>query len=513
MSDLRYMKLGRGPGSTWFFVYNIPPDLRGRPQFMSSRGKPMTKITESLGTTDVEKAREVRDRRLAYWARQFRMMRQGPSEEDIQEEAIVLYRAAVAARKSTDLEFSALQAKRLNLPDDYLERLDRAIEISAADHIAEFCGRIGIQLQPKTEPYRKIGKEFLTVLTAAGALSGMLPLPDGQLLLGWSQQPTPQIEPPVPSEPKPVTAPPPKAKGAETFAEAAAIYLNSELKDGVKAATVAEYRRKIAAFEHKDKPLRLVTRGMAADFLDGLKVSKRTRNLYAALFSAVYRSAIRRERASVNPFADQRINGVGKVHYEPFEDAEIGKLFADAEPQIAPAAHTTATALPWFVRIGAFTGMRREEIAALMADDIRRDGDVWYFNIRDGKTANATRTVPVHSALVKAGLLRYRDALPSGSRLFPGLKARASKDGKLGAALGDSFEAMRKRLGIVRRGVNFHSLRHTVGDRLRQAGVTREDIAAVLGHTTSDVTTATYGHRGPGLKRLQVIIEKLRYPR
>ena len=30
-SDLRYMKLGRGPGSTWFFVYNIPKDLRGHP--------------------------------------------------------------------------------------------------------------------------------------------------------------------------------------------------------------------------------------------------------------------------------------------------------------------------------------------------------------------------------------------------------------------------------------------------------------------------------------------------
>jgi len=507
--DLRYMKRGRGPATTWFFVLSIPPDLRGHPRFMTSRGKPMTKITESLGTKDPDKAREVRDRRLAYWARQFRMMREGPSDEDIQEEAIALYRAAVAARKSTDLEFSALQAKRLNLPDDYLERLDRAIEISAADHIAEFCGRIGIALQPKTEPYRKIGREFLTVLTAAGALSGMLPLPDGQLLLGWSQQPTPVLEPPVPSEPK--AAPPPKTKGAETFADAAAIYLNSELKDGVKDATVAEYRRKIAAFEHKDKPLRMITRGQAADFLDGLKVSKRTRNLYAALFSAVYKSAIRRERASANPFAEQRINGVGKVHYEPFEDAEIGKLFADAEPQVAPAAHTTATALPWVIRIGAFSGMRREEIAALMADDIKRDGEVWYFHIRSGKTANASRAVPVHSALAKAGLLRYRDALPSGSRLFPGLKARASKDGKLGAALGDSFEAMRKRLGIVRLGVNFHSLRHSVGDRLRQAGVPREDIAAVLGHATSDVTTGTYGHRGPGLHRLQVIIEKLCY--
>ena len=82
-SDLRYMKLGRGPGSTWFFVYNIPKDLRGNPRFMTSRGKPMTKITESLGTTDPEKAREVRNQRIVYWDRQFRMLLRGPSEDDL----------------------------------------------------------------------------------------------------------------------------------------------------------------------------------------------------------------------------------------------------------------------------------------------------------------------------------------------------------------------------------------------------------------------------------------------
>ncbi len=39
--DLRYMKSGRGAGTNWFFVYNIPPELRGHPQFMTRRGKPI----------------------------------------------------------------------------------------------------------------------------------------------------------------------------------------------------------------------------------------------------------------------------------------------------------------------------------------------------------------------------------------------------------------------------------------------------------------------------------------
>ena len=77
-SDLRYMKLGRGPGSTWFFVYSIPQPLRGLPRFTTGRGKPMTKITESLGTTDPETARQRRNERLIYWDRQFRMLQHGP---------------------------------------------------------------------------------------------------------------------------------------------------------------------------------------------------------------------------------------------------------------------------------------------------------------------------------------------------------------------------------------------------------------------------------------------------
>jgi hypothetical protein len=51
---------------------------------------------------------------------------------------------------------------------------------------------------------------------------------------------------------------------------------------------------------------------------------------------------------------------------------------------------------------------------------------VWFFDIRDGKTDSAERVVPVHHALIDAGLLKYRAALHPGSRLFPGLKGRAS---------------------------------------------------------------------------------------
>jgi integrase len=507
-ADFRYMKR---PRQTWFFVYNIPPDLRGHSRFVTATGRPMDKITESLGGKDPDKAREIRNQRMAYWDRQFRMMREGPSEDDIREEAIALYRAAVIARKDSDAEVAALQAQRLKLPDDYLGRLDRAIEIGAADHIKDFCQRIGITLEPQTEPYRKVGLEFLRALTAGGHWGAMLPMPEGELFLGWTQ-PSPlvaKIEPPT-SDPKPIPAPPPKG-AAETFAAAAAIYLKTELRDDVKAATVEEYRRKIDTFPHKDKPLRAITRGMAAEFLDGLPVAKRTRNLYAALFNAIYKSAIRREKANANPFDGQRLKGVAQNHYEPFSDDEIATLFSCAKFEVAPDKHTTATALPWASLISAYTGLRRDEIASLRADDIKRTDNIWYFDIRDGKTENAERVVPVHHVLIDTGLLKYRNALPNGSRLFPSLKGSPSAPDKIGKTLGYAFEAWRKHLGITRPKVNFHSFRHCVGDRLRKAGVAKDDRGFLLGHADVEIQNKVYGHDGPGLHRLQAIVEKISY--
>jgi integrase len=515
-ADFRYMKR---PRQTWFLVYNIPPDLRGHPRFVTANGKPMDKITESLGTKHPDVARENRNQRIAHWDRQFRMLRHGPSEADIQEERLAVYLAALKAEEAETVPKPPARVLRDSLTDSdpagyYLERIDHAIKWQVAAEIADYGRRAGIELEPGTKPYRKIGIEFIKARLAARRRDSWLPVPDGRIIREQDQrlQPLPVIEPPVASERALAPAPPPPTKkGAETFADAAAIYFKTELADDVKAATVQEYRRKIDAFPHKDKPLRTITRGMAAEFLDGLPISKRTRNLYAALFSAVYKSAIRREKANANPFEGQRLKGVAQVHYEPFTDEELATLFADAKLEIAPEKHTTPTALPWCALIAAYTGCRRDEIASLMASDLRQTDDVWFFDIRDGKTDNAERVVPVHHALLDAGLLRYRDALPKGSRLFPSLKGPPSAPDRLGKPLSYAFEVWRKRLGIVRKGVVFHSFRHTVGDRLRKAGVAKDDRGFLLGHADVEMQNKVYGHDGPGLHRLQEIVERLSY--
>jgi integrase len=533
-SDLRYMKLGRGPGSTWFFVYNVPKDLRGHPRFMTSRGKPMTKVTESLETTDPEKARQLRNRRLDYWDRQFRMLRDGPSEDDIREEMVEIYRNTLKAEAEATLpKHLRADFKYMNYlahPGgplwegierlDYNERLDLAIQMQVAAELADYCRRSDTLLEPGTESYRKVGIEFIKAKIAAG--QGFLPMPEGRDILGSEQSlpPLPKIEPPIPAVPRPITDPPPPKRLTETFSEAFERYLATEL-DGTSEETITDYRRKVKIFTDKvsDLPLGKITDHLAVEFLDDhllgeRKVSPRTRNGYAMLFSAVYKCAIRRKKATANPFEGQRIKAA-TVHYEPFTDQEIATLFADAKFEVAPAKHKTATALPWACLISAYTGCRLEEVAQLKAADIKQTDSIWYFEFchdGNGKTEAATRVVPMHCELLDKGLLRYRNALPKDSMLFPGLKGRSSKPGKLGPKLGDAFKWWRKQLGIVRPGVNFHSFRHTVGDRLRKAGVPEDDRAALLGHEDERITSRVYGHDGPGLHRLRAIVDKIIYP-
>jgi integrase len=519
-SDLRYMKLGRGPGSTWFFVYNIPKDLRGHPRFMTSRDKPMTKITESLETTDPEKAREVRERRLAHWRRQFRILREGPSEDDIREEQIEIYRAALKAEAEENNPYRNLHNAFITA-ENYPHELDRAIEYQAQAEIIRWCRNADIVLEPGTEPYRNLGIAFIKAKIAAGVKGAFLPTPDGREIRGSEQHlpPLPKIEPPIPAEPKPITDPAPPKKFTETFSEAFERYLATEL-DGTRAETVATHRRKTKVFIDKigDLPLGKITDHMAVAFLDDYlrnerKVSARTRNEYARLLGAVFKCAMRRKKATANPFDGQRTKAA-TVHYEPFTDQELATLFTDAKFEVAPAKHKTATALPWAALISAYTGCRRGEVAQLKATDIKQNDGIWYFEFcqdGNGKTKAATRIVPLHHALIDAGLLRYRDALPSGSMLFPGIKGRQSRGGKLGENLGDAFNWWRNKLGVNRPGVNFHSFRHTVGDRLRKAGVPEDDRAALLGHEDERITSRVYGHDGPGLHRLQAIVEKISY--
>jgi integrase len=315
-----------------------------------------------------------------------------------------------------------------------------------------------------------------------------------------------------------------RAPAGETISRAAEAWYAELTRDETAAprdTTLGGYRLRVRAFVDAagDVPLTEVTRAKASDFLAGLKVKNRTRNAYATTLKCVFECARRRGRfTGDNPFDGMKAKVAGSS-YQPFTVGELQTLFNSMPREVEPKKHTPDTALPWVALIAAFSGMRLEEIAQLKTSDIREEGvnggRFWCIDIHNGgdnklKNETSARLIPVHSALVHAGLLAYVKALPKGP-LFPGLVRRESKGGKVGARLGELFRKKLVALKLKRDGLCFHSFRHTVATALRRASVLQEDAARVLGHAVEGESYGTYAQAGPELIDVKATVEKIKY--
>ena len=314
---------------------------------------------------------------------------------------------------------------------------------------------------------------------------------------------------------------PPTGETVSQAAEAWYAELTRDKSTAPRGTTLDGHRLRVRAFTDKcgDVPLADVTRAMASDFLTALKVSNRTRNAYATTLKCVFECARRRGRfTGDNPFDGMKAKVAGSS-YQPFTVAELQTLF-DAMPRdVRPTKHTPDTALPWVALIAAFSGMRLEEIAQLTTADVRDErangATVTIIDVHNGgenklKNETSARLIPVHSALVRAGLLDYVKALKAGP-LFPGLTRRESKGNKVGARVGELFRKKLVALKLKRDGLCFHSFRHNVSNSLDVAGVPQSDAARVLGHAVSGMSYGTYSQAGPGLKRVAAVVEMIAY--
>jgi integrase len=317
----------------------------------------------------------------------------------------------------------------------------------------------------------------------------------------------------------------PASAAGETVSQAAEAWFAELTQDKTAAprdTTLGGHRLRVRVFVKKcgDLPLTEVTRVTASDFLAALKVSNRTRNAYATTLKCVFDCARRRGRfTGDNPFDGMKAKKVKGSSYEPFTVAELQTLFDNLPREVRPKKHTPDTAMPWVALIALYTGMRLEEIAQLTTADVREEtangARVWCIDVHNGgdnklKNETSARLIPIHSELVRAGLLAYVKALKAGP-LFPGLTRRASKGNKVGARVGELFRKKLVALKLKREGLCFHSFRHTVAGRLDAAGVPQSDAARVLGHAVAGMSYGTYSQAGPGLKRVAAVVEEIKY--
>lgn len=156
---------------------------------------------------------------------------------------------------------------------------------------------------------------------------------------------------------------------------------------------------------------------------------------------------------------------------------------AEAVSLLRAAAGKPDPELADLIRLGMFSGARREELCAMKVTDIANG----HMTIRDAKTRAGLRTIPVHTRLqpIVDRLIGDR----TDGYLLPGLSV--DKYGKRGDAIGKRFGKLKTRLGFGPQHV-FHSLRHTLVSLLEEAGVTQNIAASIAGHTKQGFTFREY---------------------
>jgi len=218
----------------------------------------------------------------------------------------------------------------------------------------------------------------------------------------------------------------------------------------------------------------------------------------------------------------------------PYSGSDLSLLFA-ADPfrgRMVQDDRAAGEAQKWLPLLDVFTGARLEELAQLAVTDVKVEDAFHFIQFQeryDGfdpgfrrslKNAASHRRVPIHSALIGLGFLDFVQQQRGNGlvHLFPNMKWDERKKNDKSYKVSQRFTnwwAEYSRTIVPDPQKSFHSFRHTVTERLRNAGVEEALNDALTGHATPG-QGARYGRdRNGGRYSLTVLgsaIEKLSYP-
>jgi len=195
-----------------------------------------------------------------------------------------------------------------------------------------------------------------------------------------------------------------------------------------------------------------------------------------------------------------------KEKREAFTDYDIKAIFGSEWR----AYRERDAAKYWVPLLALYTGCRLEELCQLYTDDVQQVEGVWSLLIRAERhdqsvKTGENRTVPLHDAILKHGFIEYAQAQEKG-RVFPKLKR---VNHRYGHGLGQWFAKHKKNMGVNSPKKVFHSFRHTVPTRLKEAGVEDSLVAELLGHQMAGQTFGRYAKASSPRVLLDRAVSKL----
>lgn len=226
-------------------------------------------------------------------------------------------------------------------------------------------------------------------------------------------------------------------------------------------------------------------------------MSVKTINTRLGCYSELFKWAMKNGYAEKNVFeglalADTRNSRDLRL---PFCPKDLSRLFSSktiTEPKV-PWQY-------WLPILALYTGARLNELCQLQRKDILQQEGIWAISINcDGegqhlKSTSSKRLIPIHSEVLKLGLLEYVQATcPTKTcRLFPELTIRNQRFSHTPSKW---FGRVKGSILIDSDKKSFHSFRHTFVDylfnKLKLQG--NPLVKALTGHTDKEVTSGVYG--------------------
>jgi integrase len=201
--------------------------------------------------------------------------------------------------------------------------------------------------------------------------------------------------------------------------------------------------------------------------------SDSTRLGYVAAMSLVWeRCYLRREIDGENPFKNVNFKSQGdRKSYQPFTVNELAMI-----------VNRSSFPIVTLVKFGLVTGCRISELVSLKLSDFEQATGANVVCIRKGKTASATRAIPLPDNLWSELKQCVADKVWVGVR---GSTTPSAWSNAFGNAKKDA-------LGERDRANGFHSLRGMTITGYQRAGVSEDITAPIVGHSTQGLTMS-YG--------------------
>ena len=155
-------------------------------------------------------------------------------------------------------------------------------------------------------------------------------------------------------------------------------------------------------------------------------------------------------------------------------------------------AHKQPDHYKYMILLGLFTGCRANELAQLYTSDVVEIDGIWSILIQATKadqklkTKNASRIIPVHSELIRAGFIEFMRDRGHDCRLFPEFKY-SPVDGCSKAFV----QWFIQHKPVVAK--TYHEIRHSFATQLRSHDVSLNIAAQLLGHGTGSISWDRYG--------------------